>query len=110
MTDSLWVREALLHAVDQGFGVPGETVKAVIYRRIEVGYHIRREDIPDNLETFRRALLELLGAGAPVVERIIAKNLYRIIGLDFTEHDNWTLVDYVNHAKDSKNSPTRRRQ
>ena len=34
------------------------------------------------------------------MEKLIAKNLYRRLELNFTQHDGWTLVDYVNHAKE----------
>jgi hypothetical protein len=47
-------------------------------------------------------LQDLIGGGAKVMEKLIAKNLYRRLGLNFTEHENWTLVDYVNHAKELK--------
>jgi len=38
------------------------------------------------------------------------ENFYRTIGLDFPEHDNLTLVDYVNGAKNLMNSPMWRSQ
>jgi hypothetical protein len=31
------------------------------------------------------------------MEKLIAKN--RRLGLDFREHANWSIVDYVSHAK-----------
>jgi len=31
--------------------------------------------------------------------RDIAKSLYSRLELDFTEHKEWTLVEYVRHAK-----------
>ena len=92
-------REALLEAVDQGLLVPGEIVRAAIYERIERSYQIRREEIPEKLETFHNALQELMSTGAKVIEKLIAKNLYQRLGLNFTEHVNWTLADYVNHVK-----------
>lgn len=94
--------KALLEAVDQGLLVPGEIVRAAIYERIERSYQVKREEIPEKLETFHRALQDLLGAAAKVMEKLIAKNLYSRLGLNFTEHDSWTLVDYVNHAKRSE--------
>jgi len=93
----LW--EALLEAVDHGLLVPGEIVRAAIYARIEKSYELKREEIPEKLEAFHRALEDLLGKSAKVMEKLIAKNLYRRLGLSFTEHADWTIVDYVNHAK-----------
>jgi len=93
------LREALLEAVDHGLLVPGEIVRAAIYARIENSYELKREEIPEKLEAFHRALEDLLGKGVTVMEKLIAKNLYSRLGLNFVEHANWTLVDYVNHAK-----------
>lgn len=90
----------LLEAVDEGLLVPGEIVRAAIYDRIERSYQLKRGEIPEKLETFHLALEDLLGKGAKVMEKLIAKNLYNHLGLNFTQHDGWTLVDYVNHAKE----------
>jgi circadian clock protein KaiC len=38
------------------------------------------------------------------VERVIAKNLYQRLGLQFTPNPVWTLVEYVNHAKSASES------
>lgn len=82
--------ETLLRAVDEGLLVPSEIVRAVIYERIEKSYQIRREEIPEKLPPFDKALRELLGAAAKVLEKVIARNLYRALGLNFTAHDAWT--------------------
>jgi len=99
MVESSGLKEALLHAIDDGLAVPGEIVRTAIYDRIERSYQLRREEIPDHLETFHKAFQDLLGASAKVMEKVIAKNLYSRLGLDYVAHENWTLVDYVNHAK-----------
>lgn len=45
----------------------------------------------------------MLGVGATkVMEKLVAKNLHSRLELSFTQHDGWTLVDYVNHAKEAK--------
>jgi len=96
------LRSGLLEAVDEGLLVPGEIVRKAIYERIERSYQLKREDIPEQLEAFHLALHDLLGSSAKVMEKIIAKNLYNRLKLNFTEHPNWTLVDYVNQAKGQK--------
>ena len=90
---------ALLDAVDYGLLALGEIVRATIYNRIEESYQVRREEIPEKLDTFHKALQELLGGGAEVVRRLIAKNLYKALNLKFAENENWTLVDYVQNVK-----------
>jgi len=99
MAEPTEVGEVLLQAVDDGLSVPGEIVRAAIYERIERSYQLKREEIPEKLEIFHQALQDLLGGGAKVMEKLIAKNLYRRLELEFMEYANWNIVDYVKHAK-----------
>ncbi len=99
MGGSVAFREVLLQSIDDGLLVPGEIVRAAIYDRVERSYQLRREEIPENLELFHKALGDLLAAGSEVLERLIAKNLYRRLDLNFNQHENWTLLDYVDEAK-----------
>jgi geranylgeranyl pyrophosphate synthase len=89
----------LLEAVDTGLLVPGEIVRAAIYERIERSCQIRREEIPEKLETFHQALQHLLDAGGKAMGKMIAENLYSSLEQKSAEHDGWTLLDYVNHAR-----------
>ena len=86
-------------AVDEALLVPGEIVRTATYERIERSYQLRREEIPDHLETFHRALQDLLGAGGKVMGKMIPNNLYSILESKFPEHEGWTLLDYVNYAR-----------
>jgi hypothetical protein len=104
MIESSGLKEALLHAIDDGLAVPGEIVRTAIYDRIERSYQLRREEIPDHLDTFHKAFQDLLGASAKVMEKIIAKNLYQRLGLNFTPRPEWTLIEYVDHAKSTSES------
>ena len=99
MIESSGLKEALLHAIDDGLAVPGEIVRDAIYDRIERSYQLRREEIPEKLQTFHKALEDLLGASAKVMERVIAKNLYNQIGIEFTPKKDWTITDYVKHVE-----------
>jgi hypothetical protein len=101
------LEKILLEAVDEGLLVPGEIVRAAIYERLERSYQIKRGEIPEKLETFHLALEDLLDKSGKVMEKLIAKSLYRRLELNFTEHDGWTLVDYVNHAKRSEANGSR---
>ena len=92
----------MVQAVDEALLVPGEIVRTAIYERIERSYQLRREEIPDHFETFHKALQDLLGASANVMEKLIAKSIYRRLELNFIQHDGWTLIDYVNRTKETK--------
>jgi hypothetical protein len=97
------LEKILLEAVDEGLLVPGEIIRAAIYERLERIYQVKRGEIPEKLETFHLALEDLLDKSGKVMEKLIAKSLYRRLELNFTQHDGWTLIDYVNHAKGAKN-------
>ena len=58
--------------------------------------------IPDRLEAFHKALDGMFGVGAEAIEKVIARNLYSRIGLNFEEHEKWTLADYVNYAEEER--------
>lgn len=91
------LQKALLESVDEGFLSLGETVREALYQFIHIKYQLRREEIPDHLETFHQAL-QNLDAGVKIMEKLIAKNLCTRLGLNFTERADWTLIDYVNNV------------
>jgi hypothetical protein len=93
---------AVLEAVDYGLAVLGETARQGIYSYIGMKYQVKREEIPEKLDVFHKASSGLFGAGAGVVEKLIARRLYSKLGLGFEEHEDWTLVEYVNHAKKAR--------
>ena len=90
---------AVLGAVDDGLLVYGEAVRHALYYSVEAKYHLKREQIQDRIEDFHKAIGELCGYGGRVTERLIAKSLYSRLGLDFVEHEEWSLVEYIRHAK-----------
>lgn len=91
--------KALLEAVDEGLLGMGESVRHVIYYHIEKNHDVKRREIPQRLKDFHEGLKVLLGVGATVPERLIARKLYDKLSLNFKDKVRWTLVDYVNHAK-----------
>lgn len=89
-------------AVDEGLLVLGASVKDSIYYHVEKNRQVKREEIPGRIATFHDALEGLLGAGAKVVEKLIAKHLYSRLRLTFEEREDWTLVDYIRYAQKAK--------
>lgn len=67
MAPSRGVAGNLVLAVDEALLVPGEIVRTAIYERVERSYQIRRGEIPEKLETFHRALQELLGVDGKIM-------------------------------------------
>lgn len=62
---------------------------------------VRREDIPDKPGRFAEALRSMLGAGADVLLKFMARRLYARLGLSFEETPGWGFEDYVENAKES---------
>ena len=93
------MKQILLEAIDEGLLMFGEDAKQSIHYHVETRYQIKREEICDKIEVFGKALENLCGASANLIEATIAKNLYERLGLKFESHEGWMLVDYVNHAR-----------
>jgi len=104
MTEPAEFRDIHLEAVDYGLIVLGEIVRQAIYERIEKDHGLKRTEIPERLEAFHKALESTLGMSAKTVERLTAKNLYQRLGLNFTPRPEWTLIEYVDHAKTTSKS------
>jgi KaiC/GvpD/RAD55 family RecA-like ATPase len=99
LTQYIAVEEALVQAIDNGLLALGEIVRDTLYDRFEKKYQLKREEIPEKLDTFHNALQMMLGAGARVIETQIAKSLVSRLDLDFTENVDWTIVDYFHYAR-----------
>ena len=85
----------------------GESVRGAIYYHVERTFQVKREEIPKRLEAFHEALQGILGEGVTVVEKLIAKNLYARLGLQFEQYGRATLIDYVNRVKGVKGNEKR---
>jgi KaiC/GvpD/RAD55 family RecA-like ATPase len=102
MTEPISVEDALLNAIDNGLLALGEVVRDTIYDRFDRKHQLRREQIPQKLDVFHKALQGMLGAGAKVIETQIAKIFDTQLNLEFTENVDWTIVDYFDSAKRTK--------
>lgn len=98
----------LLSALDDALLALGEIVRKTIYECLETRNQVRREETLEKLQAFQQGLHELLGKCAAVIEKQAMKNLYHRLGLDFIEHSNWTLVEYVDDAKKRVTHTSRR--
>jgi hypothetical protein len=92
-------QEALLKAIDESLLVLGVSVKQAIYYHIEHYYNVKREEIPIKLKEFYEALKSIFGFGSKIIEKLIIKNLYTILNLNFEERENWSFIEYVEFAK-----------
>ena len=89
----------MLEAIDEGFLALGESVRQVIYWRLENRFSLSRGEIPNRLKEFIEALNNMFGAGAEILLKIIIKRLYTKLNLNFKDVENWNFIDYVENAK-----------
>jgi len=91
----------LLDSLDEALAdLMGARFRQPFYHYFEKRYGITRDIIPNRLDKFVVALAELLGVLATrTFGRAIAKRLYLKLGLEFSNHEEYTLIDYVKEAR-----------
>lgn len=104
MTKQLYAMETLndllIKAVDETIKqVFNEDGTQVIYSYLGNNSHLKRKEIAEKPEAFSAGLKRLLGSGAPVIEILILKNLYRKVGLKFEEKEGYEFTDYVKELR-----------
>jgi hypothetical protein len=91
--------EILADAVKEGMRFLGESSRQAIYIYIEKKCGLKQEEHPKQLKIFHESLTGIFGIGADIIEQQIAKVLYGRLGLDYKEHEKWTIIEYVEEAK-----------
>jgi len=66
----------LLEAIDETLSCLGESAKTVTYRHLETRFKIKKEEIPNMIDDFSKALESLFGSGAKALEIMFMKSLY----------------------------------
>ena len=66
----------LLEAVDETLSCLGESSKTATYHHLQAVFNIRKEEIPNMIDDFSRALENLFGLGAKMLEIAFMKSLY----------------------------------
>ena len=80
----------------------GEEAVKIIYKYIENISHLEREEIAEKPEVFPTELKRLLGSGALLIERLILKNLYSRLQLEFKEKKDYEFSDYIKELRKGK--------
>lgn len=99
----------LLNAIDQGMNrILGEAAAQSIYFYLQRDEHLRREDIPNNLEKFLFTLERIFSVGALVIEKAIMENLYlrlrqrnKNLVLKYKDTEQFNFISYINDLKGS---------
>ena len=74
--------------------VVGERGMKALLFRIECGQFI------DNTEEFHRDLCLILGETAVILEKVVIKELFRRLGIEYEERGDFDFATYVNYAKE----------
>jgi hypothetical protein len=72
----------------------------IIYEFLENHSCLKLEDAADKPEIFSATLEKLMVSAAHVVEKLILKNLYRRLGLEFEEKAGYGFADYIRELKE----------
>jgi len=88
--------DLLLSVVDETMRqIFREDATKVIYDYLENNFHLKREEIAEKPEVFSDGLERLLGSAAPVIEKMILKNLYCELRLEYAEKEGYGFSDYI---------------
>jgi len=86
----------LLQTIDENLKqIFRETATHIIYQFLENNYSLKREKIPENLETFMEGLREFFRSGAHVIEQSILVELHMKLGLKYKSREGYGFMDYL---------------
>lgn len=94
MDDTLF--EAVDEALKQIFKEEGAEV---IYGFFENNCHLKREEIAEKPKVFFAGLERLLGSAAPMVEKMILRNLCRMLHLEYAEKEGLGFSECIRELK-----------
>jgi hypothetical protein len=91
----------LLDAVDETLRhIFKEGGAKVIFDFLENKCNLKREEIGEKPADFSAGLERFLGSAAPVMEKMILKNLYSKLELKFEEKEGYKFSDYVKELRE----------
>lgn len=94
------VDDLLLSVIDKTLKQVFEEEGAeVIYNFIMNECHLKQEEIAEKCDIFSAGLARLLVSAAPIIEKMILKNLYYKIGLEFKEKKGYEFSDYIKELR-----------
>ena len=89
--------ESLIESIDEGLSVIGESTKKIVYAYLERKFQMTRHDIPNRIEDFTKAIENIFGNGAKILELKIMKCLFNKVGytLNYSNQKNLTFIEYI---------------
>jgi len=93
--------DLLLSAVDETLKqVFREEGVKVIYDYLENKCHLRREQIFEKPQVFSADLERLLASASLVIEKMVLKNLFSKLELEFEERQGYEFLDYIRELRE----------
>ena len=83
--------ELLLEAIDEALSSLGQSSKTAIYYQLETMFNIKKQDIPNRVDDFSKALEKISGLGATHLEILFMKSLYAKVRGD----QEWVSCEWV---------------
>jgi hypothetical protein len=88
-------QQVLRECIEGGLrGVVGEMGMKALLFRIECGQFI------DNPEEFHRDLCLIFGEAAVILEKVVIRELFSRLGIEYEERGDFDFSAYVKHAKE----------
>ncbi|MEM2338562.1 MAG: hypothetical protein QXL91_01770 [Candidatus Bathyarchaeia archaeon] len=91
-------QKTILEAIEEGLETLGESPKQAILFHVENTFKLQKEEIPQNLTEFKKALETIFGPGAPYLEKLILEKLCNKLNLKL-EAENSDLLSNVENLK-----------
>ena len=96
------VDDLLLSVIDETMRqIFNEAGTKVIYDYLMNNHHLKLEEFAEKPEVFSAGLERLMVSAARVIEQMILKNLYRMLGLKFEEKTAYEFSDYIKELRKS---------
>jgi hypothetical protein len=85
----------LLEAVDFAFDSLGKSCNQALYFHLETSFHVRREEIPNKIQFFDRALKLIFKSGSVFLEKLILKKMCEELNVEFEEKETFDYVEAI---------------
>lgn len=89
-------KKLLLQTIDDNLKqIFRETATHIIYQFLENNYSLKREEIPEKLETFMEGLHEFFRSGSHMIGQSILEELHVKLGLKYKGRKDYSFMDYI---------------
>jgi hypothetical protein len=104
MTTESEVDQGIVLCVENGLELLGEKSRREVYSHLVANFGLKKEEIPDKPEVFRKGLDSLFGEkGAEAIERLIVRKVLVRFGL--RKQSKITLAEIIEKLKEMTGNP-----